>query len=175
MHVVAGTGATEYRPTVQFVHTTLAVVVHAAALRLVPATQVVQGEQAVAPAADQLTPAVHAEHMVLDVAEHTAERKLPAVHTLEAHAAQGAKPVADQVLPLTQGAFATHASAVAFQTKAGALQAQLVWPVAVTALLVLYSSVEPQGRQAVSPATEKVCAAQAAQSVLLDGAHAEDA
>jgi hypothetical protein len=84
--------------------------------RLVPAAQVVQGVQAAAPAADQLTPAVHAEHLVLDVAEHAAERKLPAVHTLEAHAAQGAKPVADQVLPLTQGAFATHASAVAFHT-----------------------------------------------------------
>jgi hypothetical protein len=90
VHVVGGTGATEYRPAVQFVHTTLAVVVHAAALRLVPAAQVVQGEQAVAPAADQLTPAVHVEHTAFVVAVQAEDRKRPATQTLEAHAVHGA-------------------------------------------------------------------------------------
>jgi len=89
---------------------------------------------------------------------------------------QGAKPVAEKVLPATQGAFATHCSAVAFHTNAGPLQAQLVWPVAVIALLVSYSGVVPQAAQEpVWPATEKVCGAHLEQMVLLEGAHAADA
>ena len=61
-----------------------------AALRLVPAAQVEHGEQAVALAADQLTPAVQATHLVLAAVEHVEERKLPAVQALDAQALQGA-------------------------------------------------------------------------------------
>ena len=66
-----------------------AVAVHEPALR-VPAAQVVQGAQAVALVADQLTPAVQAEHLVLAVVEHVEERKLPAAQALDAQALQGA-------------------------------------------------------------------------------------
>ena len=66
MHAVP-TGATEYWPAVQFVHVRSVVVVQAAALFFVPAGHTVQGLQEVAPAADQLTPAVQVEHTVLDV------------------------------------------------------------------------------------------------------------
>ena len=66
VHVVP-TGATEYWLTVQFVHVRSVVVVQAAALFFVPAGHTVQGLQEVAPAADQLTPAVQVEHTVLDV------------------------------------------------------------------------------------------------------------
>jgi hypothetical protein len=68
------TGATEYWPAVQFVHVTSTVVVQAAALFLVPAGHTVHGVQAVAPAADQLTPAVQAEHAALVVGVHVEER-----------------------------------------------------------------------------------------------------
>ena len=89
VHVVP-TGATEYWPAVQFVHVTSTVVVHAAAPRRVPAGHTVQGLQDVAPAADQLTPAVQVEHAVLAVGVHIEERKLPAAHVDEAQAEQGA-------------------------------------------------------------------------------------
>ena len=59
----------------------------------------------------------------------------------------------DHVLPLTHAGTATQASAVAFHAYAGALQAQLVWP--VSALAVLYSCVAGHWRQAASPSTEK--------------------
>ena len=36
--------------------------------------------------------------------------------------------MADHVLPATQGGLGTHVSEVAFQTKAGAEQAQPLWP-----------------------------------------------
>ena len=78
--------------------------------------------------------------------------------------------MADHVLPATHGALATQASAEAFHTKAGALQAQPVWPVSV--LLTLYPSVVLQARQAASPASEKVCAGQAPQTVSLLDVHA---
>ena len=113
MHV-APTGATEYWPAVQFVHVTSTVVVHAAAPRRVPAGHTVQGLQEVAFAADQLTPAVQVEHTALVVGVQVEERYLPAVHTLEAQAAQGARPVADHV-PGAHGVATTHESEVAFQ------------------------------------------------------------
>ena len=69
------------------------------------------------------------------------------------------------MLSATHAGTATQLSVVAFQVKAGALQAQLVWPTRV--LLVLYSSVAPHGRQAVSPATAKLCAGQVSQTALL--------
>ncbi len=150
VHVVTGTGATEYLPAVQFVHVRSAVREQAAALLLVPTGHNVQGVQAVALAADQLTPAAHEEHLVFAVAEHAAARKLPAAHALEAHAEQGAYPVAEKVLPTTHAGTATHASAVAFQTKAGALHEQLVWP--VSALLALYSGVVGHTRHSRPPA-----------------------
>ena len=68
------TGATEYWPAVQFVHVTSTVVVHAAAPRRVPAGHTVQGVQAVAPAADQLTPAVQVEQTALAVGVQVEER-----------------------------------------------------------------------------------------------------
>ena len=89
MHVVP-TGATEYWPAVQFVHVRSVVVVQATALFFVPAGHTVQGLQEVAPAADQLTPAVQVEHTALVVGEQVEERYLPAVHTLDAHAEHGA-------------------------------------------------------------------------------------
>ena len=89
VHVVP-TGATEYWPAKQLVHVTSTVVVHAAALRRVPAGHTVQGLHAVAFAADQLTPAVQVEHTALVVGVQVEERYLPAVHTLDAHAEQGA-------------------------------------------------------------------------------------
>jgi len=86
----APTGATEYCPAVQFVQVVVSPVdVHEPALR-VPAAQTVQGVHAVALAADQLTPAVQVEHLVLAVVEHVEERKLPAAQTLDAQALQGA-------------------------------------------------------------------------------------
>jgi len=51
VHVVAGTGTTEYLPAVQAVHTTLAVVVQPVALLDVPAAHVVHGVHVDAPAA----------------------------------------------------------------------------------------------------------------------------
>ena len=67
---VAALVVVEYCPAVQFVHTVSADTVHIKVL-LVPAWHTVQALHEVAPAADQLTPAVHAEHTVLAVAEHT--------------------------------------------------------------------------------------------------------
>ena len=52
MHVVP-TGATEYLPIVQAVHTLLAVAVQPAALLDVPAAHTAQGAQVDAPAADE--------------------------------------------------------------------------------------------------------------------------
>ncbi len=90
---------------------------------------------------------------------------MPAAHVdAAAQAEHGAYPVDDHVLPLTHAGTATQASAVAFQVKAGVLQAQLVWP--VSALLVLYSCVVGHWRQAVSPSTENWPAAQLLQTVL---------
>ena len=59
------TGATENLPAVQFVHVRSVVVVQLAALLEVPAGQVVQAVHAVAPAADQVLPAVQATHALL--------------------------------------------------------------------------------------------------------------
>ena len=56
------------------------------------------------------------------------------------------------MLSSTHAGTASHASEVAFQAKAGSLQAQLVWP--TSALLVLYSDVVPHARQLTSPASE---------------------
>ena len=56
------------------------------------------------------------------------------------------------MLSSTHAGTASHASEVAFQAKAGSLQAQLVWP--TSALLVLYSDVVPHARQLKSPASE---------------------
>ena len=53
-----------------------------------------------------------------------------------------------------------QASTVAFHSKAGVLQAQLVWPVSA---LLAYSCVAGHVRQAVSPSTEKEPAPQGSQ------------
>ena len=53
------------------------------------------------------------------------------------------------MLPATHAGTATQLSVVAFQVKAGALQAQLVWPRRV--LLVLYASVAGHERQEEAP------------------------
>jgi hypothetical protein len=59
VHVVADTGTTEYLPTEQFVHTTLAVIVQPAALLDVPAAHVVHVVHVAAPAAvEKLLPAI---------------------------------------------------------------------------------------------------------------------
>jgi hypothetical protein len=50
------------------------------------------------------------------------------------------------VLPATQAGTASHARLTLFHLKAGALQAQLVWPTSV--LLVLYPAVESHAAQA---------------------------
>ena len=63
------------------------------------------------------------------------------------------------MLPATQAGTATQARAVASHAYAGALQAQLDWPVSV--LLVLYSSVVPHWLQTESPASAKEPALQA--------------
>jgi len=55
------------------------------------------------------------------------------------------------VLPATHAGTAAQRSVVAFQAKAGALQAQLDWP--VSELVVSYSSVVPHGRHALSPSS----------------------
>ena len=89
MHV-GPTGATEYWPAVQLVHVMSTVVVHAAAPRRVPAGHTVHASHVAAPAADQLTPAVQVKHTALVVGVQVEERYLPAVHTLDAHAEQGA-------------------------------------------------------------------------------------
>jgi hypothetical protein len=146
--------------------------VQVAALLLVPAGHTVQGVQAAALAADQLTPAVQVEHTAFVVAVQVEDRKRPATQTLEAHAAQGAKPVADQVKPLEQGAFATHASAAASHTKAGALQLHPVWPESV--LLVLYPSVVAHVRHLASPGSEYVCAGHALQTMLAEAEQVEE-
>jgi hypothetical protein len=73
---------------VQFVHVVSAVLVQL--FWLVPAAQVEQSLQAVALAADQLTPNVQVEHTAFVVAVQAEDRKRPAAQTLEAHAAQGA-------------------------------------------------------------------------------------
>ena len=89
-----------------------------------------QLEQLEAPAADH-EPAGHNSQAALAVTEQLATKREPAAHALAAaQAAQGAKPVADHVLPATQAGTAVHASAVAFHAKpAITLHAQLVWPV----------------------------------------------
>jgi hypothetical protein len=84
------TGTIENCAAVQFVHTTSAVVVQPAALRLVPAAQVEHGVQAVALAADQLMPATQDVHTAFVVAVQVEDRKRPAVQTLEAQGAHGA-------------------------------------------------------------------------------------
>ena len=97
---------------------------------------------------------------------------MPAVHDVgDAQVEHGAKPVADHVLPATQGGLATHVSVVLVHTKAGALQAQLVWP--VSELPVLYSDVVGHARQLTSPVTEKVCAGHTWHTALLVALHAE--
>ena len=73
MHV-GPTGATEYWPAVQLVHVMSTVVVHAAAPRRVPAGHTVHASHVAAPAADQLTPAVHAEQAALAIGVHVEER-----------------------------------------------------------------------------------------------------
>ena len=80
--------------------------------------------------------------------------------------------MADHVLPATQGAFATHWSAVAFQAYSGALQPQLDWP--TSALLVLYSAVSGHARQLESPSSEKVCAGHAPQTTLAEAEQTEE-
>ena len=89
-----------------------------------------QLEQLEAPATDH-EPAGHTSQTAFALAEQFATRREPAEHALAAaQAAQGAKPVADHVLPATQAGTAVHASADAFHAKpAVALHAQLVWPV----------------------------------------------
>ena len=77
--------------------------------------------------------------------------------------------MADHVLPLTHAGTATQASTVAFQAKAGMLQAQLDRPVSA---LLAYSCVVGHVRQAVSPSTEKEPAPQGAHTVLLVAMHA---
>ena len=74
----------------QLVHTLSAVTVQPAALLDVPAGQTVQAAQAVALAADQLTPAVHAVHLVFAVAVQVDERYVPAVQALEEQLEHGA-------------------------------------------------------------------------------------
>jgi len=69
--VVAGTGTTEYLPTAQAVHNTLAVVVQPAALLDVPAAQTVHGVHVDAPAAvEKLLPATQGEQTRFEVAVH---------------------------------------------------------------------------------------------------------
>ena len=116
MHVVAGTGTTENRPTAQAVHTTLAVIVQPAALLDVPAAHVVHGVHVAAPAAvEKLLPATQDAQTRFAVGVHAEATKLPAAHVdAAAQAEHGAKPVADHVLPLTHAGTATQASAVAF-------------------------------------------------------------
>jgi len=138
------------------------------ALRLVPAGQVESGTQAEAFAGAQVAPSAQAAQERSAVAEHAAAGALPAAQA-GAQALQGAKPVADHEAPATQGAFATHCIAVAFQTKLGALQAQEAWPVsaALALAVVLYSGVVGHTRHAASPAAEKLPTPHAAQAVLL--------
>ena len=75
-------------PAAQAVHTLLAVVEHAE--RDWPGAHVAQGEQAEALAADQLTPAEHAEQTWSAVALHGEARKVPAAQTLVVQLVQGA-------------------------------------------------------------------------------------
>ena len=82
----------------------------------------------------------------------------------------GAYPVDDHVLPLTHAGTATQARSVAFQAKAGVLQAQLDWP--VSALLVLYSCDVGHVRQAASPRTENLPAPQGVHTVSVAAVHA---
>ena len=76
----------------------------------------------------------------------------------------------DHVLPVTHGGLATHVSVVLFHTKAGVLQAQLVWLVRVP---VVYPVVAGHVRQLTSPVTEKVCAGHTWHTALLVALHAE--
>ena len=102
----------EYVPAVQFVHLLSAVV---EARRDWPGTHCVAlGVHSVAFAADQLTPAVQLPHTALVEAAQVEARNLPAAQTLEEQLEHGAKPVADQVTPSTQGATDSQASEVAF-------------------------------------------------------------
>ena len=81
MHVVADTGTTEYLPTEQFVHTTLAVIVQPAALLDVPAAHVVHGVHVAAPAAvEKLLPAIQGAQTRFAVGVHVEATKLPAAH-----------------------------------------------------------------------------------------------
>jgi hypothetical protein len=85
---VAAVAVVEYLPAAQAVHTLLAVVEHAE--RDWPGAHVAQGEQAEALAADQLTPAEHAEQTWSAVALHGEARKVPAAQTLVVQLVQGA-------------------------------------------------------------------------------------
>ena len=69
-----------------------------------------QLEQLEAFAGDHI-PAGQGEQTVLTDAEQFAARKEPAAHALEAQAAHGAMPVADQEDPLTQGGTSRATSA----------------------------------------------------------------
>ena len=118
-------------------------------------------------------------HTALFVGEHAVEAYLPAAHVVQAE--QGAKPVADHVLPATQAVAATHESETLLHTKAGALQAQLVW--FTSTLLVLKPAVEPvdvpsevHSEQAVwLPASgEKVCAGQPLHAAFVVDVHADE-
>ena len=59
MHVVAGTGATEYLPAVQLVHTLSAVAVQPAAFLLVPAGHAEHAAHGWKPEEDHVLPATH--------------------------------------------------------------------------------------------------------------------
>ena len=72
-HVVP-TGATEYLPAAQGVHTVLAVTVQPAAFLDVPAGHTAQAEHDVALAADHVLPATQPVQMALDVGVHVALR-----------------------------------------------------------------------------------------------------
>ena len=98
---------------------------------------------------ENVAPVTHAPQTVLDEAEHAALMKLPLLH--EEHVEHGAKPVADQVAPVTQGAAAIHASCVAFQTLPS-VQLQLDCP---TSMPTPYPVVDGHGVQLASPADEK--------------------
>jgi len=103
----------------------------------------VQFVHALAPAADQVLVAKQLPQTALDVAEQAAERYLPAAQPDgKEQLVHGSYPEADQEVPATQVGAATHLLDKASHTKAGPLQAQLVWFVFV--LLTLYSSVVGQ-------------------------------
>ena len=78
----------EYVPAAQAVHTLLTVALQLE--RFWPGAHVAHGEQALAPAADQLTPATHAEQTWSASGLQAAERKVPAAQGAVVQLAQGA-------------------------------------------------------------------------------------